>query len=91
MVPQFRPQAALHMLEMLVTYKKLSPLLPSNKTLIDMDDAAFSTALDDWTEAARSEPYVCSAVAAATKQQKENRLRHDVGGEKEAAKEERRL
>jgi serine carboxypeptidase-like clade 1 len=58
MVPQFRPMAALHMLERLLNYQELSPLLPDNATLTDLDDNGFSAAMEAWTEAAMREPYV---------------------------------
>jgi len=58
MVPQFRPQAALHFLYKFITYGDLSPFLPSNSTLKKMDDAAFSKAMDAWVEAAQKPPYV---------------------------------
>jgi len=52
MVPQFRPQAALHMMKKLVTFEIMSPLLPLNATLENMSDASFSATLDSWTEMA---------------------------------------
>lgn len=58
MVPQFRPQAALHFIEKLVTYQDLSPLLPSNDTLAEMCDKGFSKTMNAWTEKAKSAPYV---------------------------------
>jgi serine carboxypeptidase-like clade 1 len=63
MVPQFRPQAALHMLTRLLSYQDLSPLLPSNSTLEGMDRDDFSVAMETWTEAAMKEPYVQSLEA----------------------------
>lgn len=62
MVPQFRPQAALHMLDKLVHYEDLAPLLPSNATLVAMSTKEFSSALDKWTESAMAGPYVTSGV-----------------------------
>jgi len=50
MVPQFRPQAALHMLTKLVNFEILSPKLPSNATLEAMSNAEFEVTLDAWTE-----------------------------------------
>ena len=61
MVPQFRPQAALHMLTKLITYQDLSPLLPTNKTLSTMEDGFFVQAMDKWTERAKGPPYVTEA------------------------------
>jgi cathepsin A (carboxypeptidase C) len=58
MVPQFRPQAALHMIQKLVSYQDLSPLLPSNETLTKMCDKGFSKSMDSWTEKAKGSPYV---------------------------------
>eukprot|EP00980_Cylindrotheca_fusiformis_P002200 scaffold504_cov109-Cylindrotheca_fusiformis.AAC.6 len=59
MVPQFRPQAALHFLNQFLNRSKLlTPLLPSNSTLAAFGDPDFRTAMDGWTEAARKAPYV---------------------------------
>lgn len=58
MVPQFRPQAALHMLSKLITYADLSPALPSNATLAKILDTAFQSKMDAWTEKAKAAPYV---------------------------------
>jgi hypothetical protein len=58
MVPQFRPQAALHFLYKLVHFEQLSPLLPLNKTLLDADDDTFQGLMEQWTEDAKSAPYV---------------------------------
>ena len=58
MVPQFRPQAALHMLDKLVCYQDLSPLMPSNATLAAMAREDFRIVLDEWTESAMRPPYV---------------------------------
>mmetsp|Transcript_23257 Transcript_23257/g.35210 ORF Transcript_23257/g.35210 Transcript_23257/m.35210 type:complete len:544 (-) Transcript_23257:9-1640(-) len=60
MVPQFRPQAALHMLSKLLKLEPLSPLLPSNKTLMNVCDFAFSKIMKNWTETAKDCPYVCN-------------------------------
>jgi len=60
MVPQFRPQAALHMLDKLVNYQDLSPLMPSNATLATMSNQGFRATIDEWTESAMSPPYVTS-------------------------------
>jgi hypothetical protein len=58
MVPQFRPQAALHMLTKLITYADLSPALPSNATLAAVTDAKFQSKMDAWTEKAKAAPYL---------------------------------
>jgi cathepsin A (carboxypeptidase C) len=58
MVPQFRPQAALHLLAKLVRYKDLSPPLASNDTLAAMSLDEFDAYQDKWTEAAKGPPYV---------------------------------
>jgi serine carboxypeptidase-like clade I len=58
MVPQFRPQAALHMLYKLLAGQALSPLMPSNATLTSLSDDDFMEALDQWTLLAKSAPYV---------------------------------
>lgn len=58
MVPQFRPQAALHFLEKFISGGELSPLLPKNATLTEMDDHIFSKAEKTWTELAMGAPYV---------------------------------
>jgi cathepsin A (carboxypeptidase C) len=60
MVPQFRPIAALHMLDRLLKFEDLSPPLPKNATLTDLDDHAFEAVMDAWTETARDAPYVTS-------------------------------
>jgi serine carboxypeptidase-like clade I len=60
MVPQFRPQAALHMMDRLVSFGELSPLLPSNATLIAFSNSDFHKSLNDWTESAMGSPYVSS-------------------------------
>jgi hypothetical protein len=58
MVPQFRPQAALHFIEKFVTGETLSPLMPLNTTLADMSDDSFHKAFAAWTESAMTAPYV---------------------------------
>ncbi|KAG7347245.1 peptidase S10 serine carboxypeptidase family protein [Nitzschia inconspicua] len=58
MVPQFRPQAALHFLWKFIVGGDLAPLLPSNATLKEMDDATFAKAMQTWTKAAQKPPYV---------------------------------
>ena len=59
MVPQFRPQSSLHFLKRFLYAdgaegEELSPLLPTNATLVQLDEDAFEDAMDDWTEAARA-------------------------------------
>jgi hypothetical protein len=63
MVPQFRPQAALHMLTKLITYSDLSPTLPSNATLAKLNDSQFQSKMDAWTEKAKAAPYVDDPAA----------------------------
>jgi serine carboxypeptidase-like clade 1 len=62
MVPQFRPQAALHFLKHFLNGDDddvgLSPLLPKNETLQSMSDDEFDEVVNDWTEAAMGPPYV---------------------------------
>jgi len=58
MVPQFRPEAALHMLSKLVLYQDLSPLLPTNATLTEICDNGFESKMDAWTEKAKAAPFV---------------------------------
>ena len=41
MVPQFRPQAALHMMHRFVSFQLLSPLLPSDKVLAELSPERF--------------------------------------------------
>jgi hypothetical protein len=64
MVPQFRPQAALHMLTKLITYADLSPALPSNATLATLTDARFQSKMDAWTEKAKAAPYLLDTPTA---------------------------
>ena len=70
MVPQFRPQAALHFLQMFLNSKGdkpkdpqggaalLAPLIPINTTLTEMSNDQFSKILDAWTQLAKTEAYV---------------------------------
>ena len=58
MVPQFRPQSALHFLRKLVSGENLAPLLPMNETLVSMDDRVFKTVNNAWTESAMKSPFV---------------------------------
>jgi hypothetical protein len=46
------------MLEKLVNYQDLSPLLPKNDTLASMSEDDFEDAMDKWTESAQAAPYV---------------------------------
>lgn len=50
------------MLNRLVSFKPLAPLLPSNATLEEFSDAEFQEAMDKWTKAAKSPPYVDSGA-----------------------------
>jgi len=59
MVPQFRPQAALHFLQrFLQSGELLSPLMPSNETMAKLDDHEFASTMEEWTESAMKAPYV---------------------------------
>jgi len=58
MVPQFRPQAALHFLERFLGEDGLAPLLPNNETLAELDIIDFHKEMDDWTEVAKGSSYV---------------------------------
>ncbi|CAB9504183.1 Carboxypeptidase Y homolog A [Seminavis robusta] len=64
MVPQFRPQSALHMVEKLVNYQDLSPLLAKNDTLTSMSDNDYGEYMNQWTESAQTAPFVKEAVWA---------------------------
>jgi hypothetical protein len=46
------------MLDKLIKDEPLSPLLPTNETLVNMDDKSFKSALNEWTESAMKAPYV---------------------------------
>ena len=63
MVPAFRPQAALHFLQKVINLQPLSPMLPSNATLLAMTDKQFDKMLDKWTDTAKGPPYVNGAVS----------------------------
>ena len=67
MVPQFRPQAALHLLDKLVHFQDLTPLLPLNATLANMTRQDFMVALDDWTESAQKHPYLTTTTSPTKK------------------------
>jgi hypothetical protein len=51
-VPQFRPQAALHMLKVVLAHGALAPNLVPNEQLGQMTDAQFDSFLDGWTTSA---------------------------------------
>merc|ERR1712032_1465821 len=57
MVPQFRPQAALHMLSKILGLDPFSPALPA-KAISQMSDADFDKFLDKWIVEAEATPYV---------------------------------
>ena len=67
MVPQFRPQAALHFLKKLVEGQDLSPLMPNNVTLKALSDTDFKVVADGWTETAMRSPYVDCDVEDSSK------------------------
>lgn len=46
------------MLNKLLKNQILSPLLPSNQTLTDVDSDQFSDLMEKWTESAMKPPYV---------------------------------
>lgn len=56
MVPQFRPQAALHMIDRLINRQALSPLLPTNATLLELSEEDFEKTMNDWTTYAKTMP-----------------------------------
>ena len=58
MVPQFRPQAALHFLKKFIHGHDLSPLMPLNATLEDMSEHMFHVTANAWTESAMRDPFV---------------------------------
>merc|ERR1712038_706299 len=58
MVPQFRPQAALHFLEKFLSGDELSPLLTLNETLASMTVEDFHIFRDNWIERATQPPFV---------------------------------
>ena len=61
---QFRPISALHMVDKLVHYDDLSPLLPKNDTLTNMSDEDYEKFMDQWTESALAAPFVKEVVWA---------------------------
>jgi hypothetical protein len=77
MVPQFRPQAALHFLKMFIDGEgesRLSPLMPYNASLAEMSDKEFKDALNAWTKAATKPPYVDHDVVSMKKRGEEQIL-----------------
>jgi len=80
MVPQFRPQAALHMIAKMVHYQDLSPLLPTNETLTKMDDDVFAATMNAWTETARSPPYVMDMATWVLEESKTSVIASDSHG-----------
>lgn len=63
MVPQFRPQASLAFIEKVLKRELLSPLMPSNHTLVEMTDDEFEDAINTWTVGAMGPPYVSAGIA----------------------------
>ena len=57
MVPQFRPQAALHMLDKVLSGEPFSPLMPGNRTIVRMTDDQFEDMISKWTEEAKGATY----------------------------------
>eukprot|EP00658_Telonema_sp_P-2_P029684 TRINITY_DN22536_c0_g2_i2.p1 TRINITY_DN22536_c0_g2~~TRINITY_DN22536_c0_g2_i2.p1 ORF type:complete len:242 (+),score=70.24 TRINITY_DN22536_c0_g2_i2:95-820(+) len=57
MVPQFRPQAALHMLSKVLSGGALTPAYKTNQTLAGMSDAQYMDELARWTKEAKGAPY----------------------------------
>ena len=53
MVPQFRPQAALRLLDNVLQGRRFAPVLPSDEQLSAMSDKEFNTFLDTWVNVAR--------------------------------------
>lgn len=54
LVPQFRPQAALHLLNAFLNGKDLSPPLPTDSELMQADPKEFEQILMNWTVLAKS-------------------------------------
>jgi hypothetical protein len=57
-VPQFRPQAALHMLGKLLQNEMISPPFPGNETLTTLSNHEFHQMMNKWTESAQTAPFV---------------------------------
>jgi len=53
MVPQFRPQAAERLLNVLLSGEDLAPMLPTDQELENMSEQDFSKAVEHWTAAAK--------------------------------------
>lgn len=73
MVPQFRPQSALKMVEKLLNFEDLAPLLPKNQTLASMSLEDYEQEMDRWTKSAQTWPYVKegpSQISASKKGEK---------------------
>lgn len=70
MVPRMRPQAAAHFMRQFARCSRnqsacdvgpeLAPVIPTNATLLAMDNGTFASILEDWTQRAKSAPYVMS-------------------------------
>jgi serine carboxypeptidase-like clade I len=68
MVPRMRPQAAAHFMRQFTACSRspsscdagpeLAPLMPTNASLLAMDNETFASVLEDWTVRAKSAPYV---------------------------------
>jgi len=58
MVPEFRPEHALHMIFKVVRQQPLSPPFASQEDLGKMNSSSFNSWLDLWTQNAKSAPYV---------------------------------
>jgi Carboxypeptidase C (cathepsin A) len=71
MVPQFRPQSALHFIQKFVNNEFLSPLMPLNQTLVELSEEEFRDAADAWTEEAMMPPYVTSDNRRGSKMSEE--------------------
>ena len=59
---QFRPQASLAFIEKVLKRELLSPLMPSNHTLVEMTDDEFEDTINTWTVGAMGSPYVGAGV-----------------------------
>lgn len=70
MVPAFRPQASLAFIEKVLKRELLSPLMPSNHTLVEMTDDEFEDAINTWTVSAMGPPYVGAGIAPNNSPQK---------------------
>ena len=57
MVPQFRPRAALTMLEAVIKGTPLAPLIATDEDILSMSDEAFDGFLDQWTDLAKSQAH----------------------------------